>query len=265
MPDKLFSVVMCSNNRAQAETVVKAWQEGLADVDGCMDHVALNMSSMTQGYNAALAEVKTPYVIFSHHDAYPLQTCPIGKKFVKHLETVDVLGFAGSHRMTGSRWFNAGPGACFGQVINIAAEPASRPLPIHVALWERPAKLVTGIRVADGYCIVAKTDAARKIGWDERYRHFHLYDLDFFAKACEIGLKTGVASDCYIVHQSHGSYQQPEWAVAAEQFMEKWKGSFDASYHDIGATFGSIQSNDIRVTIQILKDMEKRMPDVLEL
>lgn len=263
--ERKFSLVMCSNNRNQAEAVVKAWQEGLADVGGCTDHVAMNMPSMAAGYNAALAQVKTPYVIFAHHDAYPLSTCPVGQKFLKHLESVDVLGFAGSHRMTGSRWFNAGPGACFGQVVNIAADPAGKPLPINVSLWERPAKLIKNIRVADGYCIVAKTEAALKIGWDERYAHFHLYDLDFFASACAEGFRTGVASDCYIVHQSRGSYSQPQWAIAAKQFVEKWDGNFDASYHDIGATFGTIQANDIRTVIDVLQDMETRMPDVVEL
>lgn len=88
------------------------------------------------------------------------------------------------------------------------------------AVFGVPRRLVTGIQVLDGFFIAAKRGVLK---WDARYKHFHLYDLDASYDAYRRGLTVAVANDLEFCHFSVGSYGQPEWKVAADQFLAKWK------------------------------------------
>jgi hypothetical protein len=88
------------------------------------------------------------------------------------------------------------------------------------AVFGVPRRLVKGIQLLDGFFIAAKRGV---LHWDQHYKHFHLYDLDVSFDAYRRGLTVAVANDLELIHMSVGSYQQPEWKVAADQFLDKWK------------------------------------------
>jgi hypothetical protein len=261
-----FSVIMCTHEQQKAQQALQYWQKGLQDIQAQTPAFpVLGPKSMCAGYNLALKQVTTPYVIFAHHDAFPLPFDGyfIGKKLEAHLRHADVVGFAGSNRLVSTKWFSAGAAYTFGQVVNIAATPNQQP-PIAACLWERPARLVIGVKLLDGYCIVVKTDVAKEIGWDENtFTDFHLYDLDFALSAAAKGKKIAVATDTYICHASHGSYQLPVWAVEGEKFMKKWKGHADLSRPDVqGFAQSTVNGGDLRMIIRVLEEMAERLPEV---
>lgn len=256
----LFSVVVCSQNTpeklAQVNNVGNLWNRGLSDLHtGAIPFLpVVGAPSMGIGYNSVLSNINTEFVIFSHNDAFPapLDTYFLGRDLKARMKDVDVLGFAGSPRLCGPTWF--GSGHCYGQVINLPVP--GQPQSVNAALWQRPARLVRGIRVGDGYAVVCRTEAIRKIKWREEFPGFHFYDLCVFADAFEKGLRTAVATDIYIAHQSHGSYNQPEWAAGVPIFEKMWDGKMDMAPM-VQHGHGSVTGPDIRFVFRYLREMEK--------
>ena len=275
-----FSVVIADRNPAKIQLAASQWGRAFSD-SGTSDHPLLPVigaSNIAQGYNAALAQVKTEYVVFAHSDAMPI-TYPryfCYQRLVERMETVDVLGFCGSDKFTGASWQASGD--LYGQVMNHPPLPDkldegtlaafnSGMRPGSVAIWQRPARLIRGIRVADGYCIVCRTDALRELGgfWvPESCPHFHLYDLDLFLRAFAAGMRTAIATDVYIAHQSHGSYVQPEWAGGVPEFFDRYAGVADPQI-GIASVHATIHCNDTRMALVKLQEQERWMVDEITL
>lgn len=276
----MFTIVSPSKSPVKLQLSFSQWGRALSDL-GTSDFPAIPVvgaDNIARGYNAALEKVTTEFVIFSHDDAYPLTYPPykLGKRLAERMQNTDVLGFCGSDKFCGASWQTSG--ALFGQVVNHPPLPEQMDQgalmqfqtgmrPCGVALWQRPARLLRGIRVADGYCIVARTEALKKINgfWvPPSCPHFHFYDLDLFLTAFEAGLRTAVATDIYITHNSHGSYQQDQWVGGLKDFMDKWGGKADPTY-GLGVVHRTIQANDARVAYLKLVEEEKFMSDELTL
>lgn len=113
------------------------------------------------------------------------------------------------------------------------------------AVFGVPRRLVSGIQVLDGFFIAAKRGA---LHWDTGYKHFHLYDMDASYDAYYRGLKVAVVNDLELVHMSVGSYHQPEWKVAADHFLKKWKNELPPQ------PTGGIQGNSIGLQTQTPQD-----------
>jgi len=274
MSDKPFTLVIPSRNQQRLQLTAQLWGRGLADL-GTPDHPCIPLigaPNIALAYNSALAKVETEYAIFSHDDAAPL-TYPkyfCGQRLLERMREVDILGFCGSDKFTGSSWQSSG--SLYGQVINHPPVPdaidpntlaaiQSGMRQCSVAVWQRPGRLIRGIRVADGYCIVARTEALKKIGgfWvPESAPHYHHYDLDLFLRASEAGLRTAIASDVYISHASHGSYIQPEWAAGVPEFFGKYKGKADPGL-GIQSVHASVHCGDSRIAYLYLLEQERHM------
>jgi len=230
----LISLVIPTQTQEKAQQCVQIWGNALNDLPAHSVELLpqVGCSSMSEAYNKGLAAAKGMITIFSHNDNYPfpLEQNKVGNRILEHMSKADVIGVAGASRVVADKWYMAGRPYCFGLVVNVSPTNPPPPgmIPLSTAIWEIPAKRVMGIKVLDGCCIIAKTDVAKKIGWDTRYKHFHGYDVDFSYEASRAGYKVAVVSDLLMCHQSAGSYNQPEWATAAEEFMKKFDGCFSA-------------------------------------
>jgi GT2 family glycosyltransferase len=192
------------------------------------------------------------------------------------MKNIDVLGFAGASEFNSAKWFSA-PGTAFGSVINFPAVAPGQLVapeiqqiwalgmrPCGVTCWNRPARLVKGIKVMDGYCMVVRTSAAKKLLFDEKLTHFHLYDLDFSLRAFYENYRTAICCDLHISHSSAGSYVQPEWVEAAKYFLDKWKGKADPTLIETGPGYGAWQSQDARLVLAQLQRFEKFMVEEID-
>lgn len=271
-----FSIGMCSHQPERVKEAAVHWQRGLSDL-GCPGFplLAINAKSMAEGYNQILAQCKTEYIILCHHDSYPfpIPTYTMGKRLLERMQTVDLLGWAGSSEFNSAKWFSA-PGTAFGSVCNFPAHKPGEIVPIEVqnmwnvgmrpcgtTCWNRSARLVRGIKVMDGYALCARTETARKIGFDEKLTHFHLYDLDHCLASFYDGLRTAICNDIYIAHASMGSYSQPEWVEATKYFLDKYRGKADPVLIETGPAYGQWQSQDARLVLAQLQRFEAFMPD----
>ena len=271
-----LSIIIPSKNPPKMQLAAQLWGRGLSDSGTNEFNLfpVVGAPDIATGYNAAIDRVTTPYVLLAHDDAYPLSYpryfCY--QRLIERMRDVDILGFCGSDRFCGASW--QASGSLYGQVINHPAlpepiDPASMGLvqtgmrPCSVAIWHRPARLIRGIRVADGYAVVCRVDALKKIGgfWTpESAKGFHHYDLALFLTAWEAGLRTAVASDIYISHSSHGSYHDPTWAAGVPEFFGKFDGKADPSY-GVGMVHTTIQTGDSRMALHMLQDQERFMAD----
>jgi hypothetical protein len=277
---KPFTLVIPSRSPQKLQLTSQLWGRGLSDL-GTNDHPLIPLigaSNIAMGYNAALQKVETEYCIFSHDDAWPLSYPRyfMGQRLLERMREVDVLGFCGSDKFTGSSWQSSG--SLYGIVLNHPPLPdpidppnlaalQSGMRPGSVAMWLRPARLIRGIKVGDGYCIVARTEALKKLGGfrvPESCPYFHFYDLDLFLRAHEAGLRTAIAADIYVSHNSAGSYNQPEWAGGVSEFFSWWKGKADPGL-GIAAVHGTIHCNDARIALLAVQEDEKYMKDVITL
>ena len=264
----IFSIVTATqqDKMAQTQQCFQNWQAGLSDVQpgGTQCFPVPGAPSMAVAYNAALQQVQTPFVIFAHNDAYPapLPAFRIGLRLRDRMEKLDLAGFCGSSRFCGVRWQDYST-KLYGAVLNMPpnAQPGTQ---CSCQVWQRPARIVTGIRVADGYCIVARTDVIKKLGFATEIPNFHFYDMDVFLRAHATGLRTGIICDTPIIHQSGVGYADAKWEEGTLDFMSRWAGKADPYPFGIGQTPGSINGMDARMVLRELQYQEKFMQDSVE-
>jgi hypothetical protein len=267
-PISPFTVIICTQNTpekmAQTQFACQQWTQGLSDL-GAPTQVIVQQgkSSLAEAYNQAISNVTTPYVVLSHNDAFPAAGFgrTVGKRLLEHMEgkKLDLAGFCGSSKYVGARWQDA---ACYlyGQVLNAPPKPTPGQ-PFAAVRWQCPARVVTGIRCLDGYCLVARTSALQANPFDHTLAPYHYYDvdraLDFHAK----GLKTAVICDVSILHQSAVGYSDPNWAKTCKPLLDKWAGKADAVLTGVAVAPGSIQSGDPNLILAESERLEGFMPE----
>lgn len=270
-PANPFTVVIATQQEKiqQAQNCFGAWNNALQDAVPPGQQIAMlpmvGAKSMASAYNQAIGALNTEFVIFSHNDAFPvmLPTYRCGKRLQERMKDLDVAYFCGSSHFCGGRWQDASP-YLYGAVLNLPPNPAPNVAATAIT-WQRPARVIKGIRVGDGYCIAMRTEAARKLGFDSSLKSWHFYDLDLGLTADAAGLRVGVISDVYILHQSSVGYQAPEWAAGVDQFLKKWRGKADPTPVGVGVTPGSVTGVDGRMILSVLQEQEKFMQDEIDL
>lgn len=267
-----FSVVIATQatpeKMAQTQQCASLWVQGLSDLPlapfiiPCVGKV-----SIANAYNEAVANCSTPYIILSHNDAFPPAALGrrVGQRLLSHMEThdLDLAGFCGSSRFTGPRWQDCNTDL-YGAVLNIPPVPKPGD-PFSAVVWRRPARVVTGIRVLDGYCLVARTSAIRDIGFDESYTGFHFYDMLTALKCSKAGKRVAVLCDVPILHQSSVGYSDPAWSADIERFLNECRGIADPGLVGLARTPGSISSPFPGMVLDALEKECEQLPAILEI
>lgn len=209
----MISVVICSIHRARFDRITEQYRLLLGDEP--FEIVGIHDApSIAEGYNRGLAQSTGDILIFSHDDL-TIWTPDFIPRLKMHLESVDAVGVAGTSRLAGPAWYQAGPPFIFGQVTHMSQGQ------YQVHIYGAPRRLVTGIQAMDGLFLAFRRAAIEKIGWDaERFDDFHCYDTDCTYRAHRAGMKLGVALDLPIYHHSLGNYGEV-WKRYAQKFTEK--------------------------------------------
>jgi tetratricopeptide (TPR) repeat protein len=168
--------------------------------------------SLAEGWNRALARARGDVVVFCHDDIVLLGDGFAGR-LRGALDAHDVVGVAGTRRMSGPSWAWSGAPYAFGWVAHVRE---GKPL---VGAYALEGPCIDGIESLDGVFIAGRRELADAIRFDgDTYDGFHLYDADFCRRARAAGHSLAVRCDLPLVHWSEGRFG-PDWARFARRFL----------------------------------------------
>jgi len=212
----VITVIYCSIDEAKARAIERHYRQLL----GAEPHEIIELRdarSLAEAYNRGADRAAGEVLVFSHDDIEFLDPATWLPRLKAHLERFDVVGVAGTTRLTSAAWAQAGPPYTFGHV----AEVDGKIGPYRVLICGVPAPAVPGIQALDGLFFAARRETARKVRFDEKtFDGFHCYDTDFTFRAYLDGHSLAVATDLPVLHDSQGSFDD-KWNLYAERFLRK--------------------------------------------
>ena len=172
--------------------------------------------SLTECYNQGLDTTKNNIVVFCHDDIILIEGW--GNKVLKHFKETEygILGMAGTTDMSEvGRWWQDST-----KMIGIVSHSHEG------KTWENRysnnfVDEVIETVMLDGLFFVVNKERI-KTRFDESFKGFHFYDVDFTFNNHLNGVKVGVMFDIKITHKSIGATND-EWEKNREQFIEKYK------------------------------------------
>ena len=229
------SIVVCSIDEARLERMRASFDAAL----GARPHewvVIRDASSLAEAYMRALAAARHEIVVFCHDDVEIVSPGAF-EVLEEALNRFDLVGLAGSRRVTGPAVMWAGHPYLYGTV----AYPAREGEGWVATVYSLEGGLLDGIQALDGFFFAARRDAARRVGFDaETFDGFHFYDLDFTWRAHLAGLRLAVTTGIAAIHASEGRFG-PDWQRYAQRFRAKFPQLSEppGPHHSYGAHVAS--------------------------
>ena len=214
----MISVIFCSIDSSKAKSIERHYKELLKDQKYEIICIR-DARSLAEAFNRGIDRASGDILIFSHDDIEFLNPKVWFSRLAGHLDHADVVGVAGTKRLVGGAWAQAGPPYNFGKV----AENDGQKAKYHVLMFSTPAPLVMGIQAVDGCFMAVRRSVIQELRFDERtFDGFHCYDIDFTFSAYSMGFKVAVATDLAILHASSGRFD-PNWQNYANLLIAKHK------------------------------------------
>ncbi len=217
------SVIVCSITPEKFERVHTNYSTLLRDIP----HEIIGIHdarSLSEGYNRGIRQAKGEILVFSHDDI-EIVSPDFAAKVINRLAQFDVIGVAGTDRLCGAVWTDAGWPHVFGQI----GAPA-RGAHIYVTNFVMRGAWATPMQALDGVFFAARREVVEKIGFDEAtFDGWHLYDLDFTYSAARSNFSLAVCNDLMVVHHSSGSFGEA-WLPYARKFLSKHLNSSGERY-----------------------------------
>ncbi len=196
--------------------------------------------SLTEIYNKGLNVAKNDIIVFSHDDIILDKKNKWAEKIINHFNKSEfgIIGKAGTTSLTESgRWWDE-PHLMVGEVWHQQTDPKTG----KINRWENRYsgnfgdKIIETI-IIDGLFFAVHRRRLKK-HFDEDFKGFHFYDIDFSFANHLSGVKIGVVFDFGITHKSIGITNQ-QWEMNRAKFVSKWKNFLpycitpDIIYNDI--------------------------------
>lgn len=174
--------------------------------------------SLAEGYQRGWRQAQGRICIFCHDDVEFL-TSDVDQLIAEDLETYDIVGVAGTTRLAGNRWIDAGQPCIHGMVGHL--QPDQTYVLSHYGMGRDP-HIIDNIQALDGLFFAIRRSVLESLFFDaERFDGFHFYDLDFTFNAWLQGFKIAVDQRIHMIHASSGRYDQ-DWQRYANRFQEKY-------------------------------------------
>ncbi len=212
----MISVIFCSIDDEKAQFTERHYAQLLA---GQAHEIVVirDAKSLAEAYNRGIDRARGDVLIFSHDDIEFLQPGDWFTTLMGHLETADIVGVAGTRRLSGAAWAASGPPFNAGQVVEVDGKLAK----YRVVTFSVPGRHVEGIRALDGLFMAVRRGVCDQVRFDARtFDGFHCYDVDFSFSACCSGFRLAVATDLAALHSSKGSFDA-KWRHYAELLTAK--------------------------------------------
>ena len=214
-PSLSLTVVTCSVTEAKLARCRAALD---ATLSPGFEFIAFrDARSLAEAYNRALAAAKGEAIVFLHDDVEVLSP-GLDALLARALARADVVGIAGTRELAGPTLGWAGQAPMAGWLVHTDATG----VPWDFSLLALRGGLQRGMEGLDGCFLAARTESARRIGFDERtFDGFHFYDLDFCLRARRAGLEVAVDTDILVRHASRGALGA-DWQGQAGRFVAKF-------------------------------------------
>jgi GT2 family glycosyltransferase len=225
-PSLMVSIIICSVNPEKFRRVTANYAALFAgtahEIIGIHD-----ARSLCEGYQRGFARSRGEVILFSHDDVELLDD-DARDRILTHMQSVDLLGFAGTTRLTGPSWFSSGWPHQYGFVI-MNRPTADGPWRAELFGATPGQSRTESIQALDGLLMVARRSLVARIGFDsEIFDGFHLYDIDFSWRAAQAGCRVAVAQDIGIIHESTGNMDDV-WQHYARRFLQKHAGTLSVA------------------------------------
>lgn len=217
-PDALaagaISVIVCSVEPARLARLRHDLERELAGEDWELVHIA-DARSLNDGYARGMARARGELIVLCHDDIGIL-TRRFAQRLREYLARFDLVGVAGTDRLSGPKWFWQGPPHIYSWV--------SQP---HGQAWLAGllgayGPLIDGAQALDGVFLAAHRATLEQLGFDgARFDGFHFYDLDLSWRAHRAGLRCAIGLDLLIWHASGGNFAA-SWQQYAQRFVDKF-------------------------------------------
>ena len=109
----MISVIFCSIDQAKTDETVRQYSKMLGEEPHEII-VIQDARSLAEAYNRGLDQAKGDIIILSHDDIEFLQPSMWLSKIKSHLSAYDFIGLAGTTKLIGPAWAQAGPPNSFG-------------------------------------------------------------------------------------------------------------------------------------------------------
>ena len=203
----MISIIICSIDPKKFSNITRNYTELMRgepfEIIGIHD-----AKSLCEGYNRGIKKSVGDILIFSHDDIEILSL-----NFVTllkaHLENFDMVGVAGTDKVVGGGWINAGMPHLYGQVASPHGAGYQVALFDYGRIAHQGKVAADGIKMLDGLFFAARRSVVQKVLFDElNFDGFHGYDVDFTYSAFLAGFSLAVCNDIALVHNSGGSYDE---------------------------------------------------------
>jgi len=171
-------------------------------------------------YNRYLKARHADKILVFVHDDVRIEDPFLVEKLNEALKTFDVVGLAGNKEpdLNSPSWFDQRR-PLTGFVAHVVGNPTALTRETVFISSYGPTPEECGL--LDGLFIAVNTERiiSCDVRFDEQFE-FHFYDLDFSRSCLRKGLRLG--TPIWVVHQSGGSLNSPEWTQAAKLYRDKW-------------------------------------------
>ena len=209
-----ISVIVCSIDPARLARLRVDLDRELADEDWELIVIG-DARSLCDGYGRGLAQARGELVVLCHDDIGILSR-RFARRLREHLADHDLIGVAGSDRLSGPKWFWAGPPHTASWVSQPHGDGWLLGL---LGTW---GPIVEDAQALDGLFLAGRRKALRTLGFDAAtFDGFHFYDLDLSWRAHRAGLRCAVALDLLLWHASGGDFAA-SWQDYAQRFLDKF-------------------------------------------
>ncbi len=216
-----ISSIICSVMPEKFAAVCASYQARLAGLD--FEIIGIHdAKSLCEGYNRGVKKARGDILVFSHDDI-EIVSPDFAARLLRHLQTFDLLGVAGTTRLVDAGWPAAGWPHVHGHI-------ARRDNPENYSCYVVGihGETVAQARAVDGVFFAIRRRVLDKVSFDEAsFDGWHMYDVDFSFAAYLAGFSLAVCNDIVLLHASGGDFGAA-WQLAAERFRRKYAGRLDA-------------------------------------
>lgn len=209
-----LSVIICTRDDSKWEAVRAHYSLLLARVDHEIIRMPNDGTPIAARYNRGFKQSKGELIIFSHDDVEFLNPATFAPRLIDHMKESACVGIAGTNRLVGPGWVNAGLGFIFGHVAN----PQDDGFSVCVFGPQR----LGDVQALDGLFMCCRREVAEKVAWDgQTFDGWHGADIDWSYRVHLAGFSMSVVTDLHCLHASRGDFGEA-WAYAGRKLMKKF-------------------------------------------
>jgi protein O-GlcNAc transferase len=200
--------------------------------------------SLCEAYNRGAAQAKGDILIFCHDDI-DIVNADFGERLLRHLQTQDLVGVAGTTKLVNAEWVISGPPFAHGQIIH--KQPGQQGYLYYGIGLQAP--VVEGVQALDGVMLAMHRKVWEAIRFDEvTFDGFHCYDIDFTYRCYRAGMRLAVPMDLLLIHFSAGRYDEV-WQTYNARLLDK--------FPDLSNLPGMRRLAGLHVKLQTLEQVER--------